>query len=137
MSAGNGGASKVRGGYGRFRLGDKKFLAHRLAWQFTHGSIPEGLCVCHHCDNPGCVNPHHLFLGTRTDNMQDAVRKGRIAHQTGEAHGMSKLTENEVLEIRGLLAEGKRSGEDIGAKFGVSRQTVFKIKTGKVWGWLK
>ena len=132
-------AAKNSFGHGRFRIGDTVYQAHRLAWQFAYGAIPEGLFVCHHCDNPSCVNPYHLFLGTQKDNMQDAARKGRTAHNSvkGERHGSHKLTKDEVLEIRKLLAEGERLQRDIGDKFGVNRRTVSNIKHGNTWGWLK
>lgn len=68
----------ARKGYGRFYFTKGKVLAHRAAWELTFGIIPEGLHVCHHCDTPLCVRPDHLFLGTRSDNMTDAYKKGRL-----------------------------------------------------------
>ena len=65
------------GGYGFFRMNHKTFLAHRVAYELLVGPIPEGLCACHHCDNPRCVNPAHLFIGTRADNNYDSIKKGR------------------------------------------------------------
>ncbi len=127
-------ACKSSWGYGSFRFGGKMRGAHRLSWQLTYGAIPEGLHVCHKCDNPACVNPRHLFLGTNADNHQDAARKGRIAR--GEENGLHKLTEDEVLEIRQFLADGERSQQDIGDEFGVCRTAVSKIKLGERWGWL-
>jgi len=128
-------AGKNRGGYGQFVFGGRQQSAHRLAWQFTYGHIPEGLCVCHRCDNPGCVNPYHLFLGTPADNSLDAARKGRMTR--GEAISHSKLTEDEVLEIRRLLTASEKIQRDIAKDFRVSDATISMIKTGKIWGWLK
>lgn len=72
-------------GYGVFKLGESRCRAHRYAWILTHGDIPEGRLVCHHCDNPTCVNPSHLFLGSHKDNIRDAISKGRMAWQKGVA----------------------------------------------------
>lgn len=68
-------------GYGRIMFNRQRTLAHRLAWQFSRGAIPPDMSVLHTCDNPGCVNPDHLFLGTQTDNMIDAAHKGRLRNQ--------------------------------------------------------
>lgn len=66
-----------KAGYGMFMMPDRVHLAHRVAWMFAYGAIPEGMQVCHHCDNPACVRPDMLFLGTNADNQRDSVRKGR------------------------------------------------------------
>ena len=68
-------------GYGRLTVGGQKYLAHRLIWEQEHGAIPEGLVVMHSCDVPSCINIEHLSIGTHTDNMRDAVAKGRLANQ--------------------------------------------------------
>lgn len=70
-------ASRLPSGYGRVRFEKKSTYAHRVAWILTHGPIPEGMVVCHHCDNPPCCNPKHLFVGTQADNVHDRDRKGR------------------------------------------------------------
>lgn len=102
--------------------------AHRLSWELAHGPIPSGLVVCHKCDNPRCVNPDHLFLGTQRDNIIDSVRKGRY-----NAFGKQKLNAAQVLEIRALAARGFRH-KDIAARFGVKRHTVTGIVNRKSWG---
>jgi hypothetical protein len=88
-------------GYGVIVQGRKgNIRAHRLMWLIAHGPIPNGLFVCHHCDNPSCVNLNHLFLGTVSDNAQDMVRKRRNKPMLGELHGCSKLTNEQVISIR-------------------------------------
>lgn len=81
-------------GYGSVGFKKKRLKAHRVSWEVFRGPIPEGMCVCHHCDNPCCINPDHLFIGTRTDNMRDASRKGRIA--TGDRHSSRTHPESVV-----------------------------------------
>jgi len=87
-------------GYGQFCFNRKAHSAHRFSYKLYRGEIPNGLHVCHHCDNRLCVNPDHFFLGTALDNALDKVRKGRCS--SGQRHGMSKLTDREVDEIREL-----------------------------------
>jgi len=110
------------------------FLAHRVSWVFANGPIPEGLCVLHHCDNPGCVNPAHLFLGTQADNVRDTADKGRT--DRGEKRWSAKLTEQNVHNIRYFLRLGT-SQKVIAEGYGVSQAIISDIKTGKGWGWLK
>ena len=128
-------ASEQGQGYGQFRVNHKMWLAHRVAWKLTFGPIPEGLCVLHKCDNRGCCNPYHLFLGTRADNMADAARKGRM--HRGEADGNSKLTQEEVLEIRELYAEGEWTQRELADEFGVRNSHISRIVRRKSWTWLK
>lgn len=126
-------------GYGQIqvsRRGSPRMQAHRLSWELHHEQqIPEGMLVCHLCDNPGCVNPAHLFLGTPSDNVQDCMRKGRRARIRGSEHGNSKLTEADVHEIRRALSRGVPQCR-IGSAFGVGRHCISQIKTGCSWGWL-
>lgn len=83
--------------YGMFAFRGRVWKASRVAWVLTHGEIPDGLTVCHTCDNPPCVNPAHLWLGTLTQNRRDSIAKGRHAH--GTRVGGSKLTEGDVWDI--------------------------------------
>lgn len=120
-------ASTGNGGYGHFRVHDRLWMAHRVVWVLTFGPIPEGLHVCHHCDNPGCVNPYHLFLGTQEDNMQDSARKGRQGW---------RLSREDIPKIRKLLTQGKLTQREIGELFGVSHGTISDIKRGVRWALL-
>lgn len=116
-------------GYGIFLLpGEIPVRAHRYAYERVHGPIPDGMIVMHSCDNPPCVNPAHLSLGTRDDNNQDKKWKGRHPH--GDAHHWTKLSEQQVQEIRGLLAAGTKQ-KDIAAMYGADQSTISNIRTGK------
>jgi hypothetical protein len=125
-------AGKSTAGYGGFKVDGIQMKAHRFVWELVHGSIPDGMLVCHHCDNPGCVNPEHLFLGTPQDNMDDKVKKGRHKSPSGSRHGMAKLTEWQVLKIRELVQSGDDRGI-VGARFGVSRNYITKIVSREIW----
>lgn len=85
------------GGYGQVRINRRTRFAHRVAWEVSNGPIPNGLFVLHRCDNPPCVNPAHLFLGTHQDNMDDMMRKGRKVVLTGDRNGMRKHPERSSL----------------------------------------
>lgn len=125
------------GGYGVISSDDGKLMkAHRLSWSIKHGPIPDGLKVCHKCDNPKCVNPSHLFLGTQSDNVQDCKKKGRISNrpQPGESNPMSRLTNKQVLDMRSLRLSRGLSYKKIGQKFGVAAMTAYRAITGQSWG---
>lgn len=122
-------------GYGRFKLNGIILLAHRISYILFNGEIDSALCCLHKCDNPGCVNPNHLFLGTREDNVKDARQKGRSCYAIGEKNGRVKLIEYKVKEIKALLLQGK-SQADIAKNFGVSQSTVSSIKQGRNWKYI-
>ena len=124
-------AARSPRGYGAFGRGSREarvILAHRFSWEQANGPIPDGLCVLHRCDNPPCVNPAHLFLGTRTDNNRDMHAKGRANPPRGERHPRARLTEEKVREIRRLAAAGI-SQRQIARMFGVSKGAVASVVT--------
>lgn len=128
-------------GYGQMRVAGKLLYTHRLAHEEFIGSIPDGLLVCHRCDNPACFNPEHLFLGTQADNMGDMALKGRGNGRPGEsrsqggANGMAKLAPDDVRAIRRLAASGK-TNRHIAEVYGISPAAVSLIKNGHRWGHL-
>lgn len=117
-------------GYGRIQIERSSALAHRVAWALKHGPIPEGMKVCHTCDNPPCCNDEHLFLGTSADNSADMASKGRAAK--GEGHGKAKLSAKDVVKIKGLLSSGETLAK-IASKYNVSFGAIHKIKSGRNW----
>lgn len=133
-------ASRNAMGYGQFRVGSKTdrssrcALAHRVAWELVNGAVPAGLCVLHRCDNPRCVNPAHLFLGTRTDNSRDKVAKGRqrSGRLPGERNPAAKLTAESVAAVRARASRGE-SGVALAREFGVSPTTVSRVIRGVRW----
>jgi hypothetical protein len=126
--------AKIPTGYGVFEFGGTNQYAHRVSYAMFHGPIPEGLCVCHACDNPSCVNPLHIFKATQADNIADMRNKGRANYLSGEAHGRSKLTEADVTEIKKALSLGKRGiGQELAKRYGVAQSQITAIKTGKTW----
>lgn len=118
--------STSQDGYGHFRVNRRVVLVHRFSWEFHHGPIPKGLLVCHKCDNPPCVNPAHLFLGTSAENTADASRKGRMRTPRGEKNPSSKLTDIQRQEIVDAKSGGE-SAKDIAKRYDVGESTVFRL----------
>ena len=137
-------ASRNKKGYGQFAVGRKPFLSHRVAFLLHYETDPGGLQVLHRCDNPSCVNPDHLWLGTNEDNVRDRESKCRNNPQRGDKngarihpermprgnnHGMSKVTAAEVIIIRG----DARTLTSIAADYGVTPSLISQIKRRKTW----
>lgn len=115
--------------YGIAHWNKKTERAHRVAWILSYGEIPGGLWVLHKCDNPTCVNPKHLFLGTSQDNVNDRTRKNHSAHNAwfGEKNPACKLSDKQVAEIRQRYAGGKESQNKLAKAFQVSQGLVWRI----------
>lgn len=120
------------GGYGTLRVGGVSTPAHRASYETYVGPIPAGLKVLHRCDNPPCIRPSHLFLGTRADNVADMLAKGRARHGRGEGLGQSKLREQDVRDIRRRRAEGE-SRRSVAAAFSITATNVDWIVSGHTW----
>lgn len=133
--------TSVGTGYGAIHVNGKNILTHRYSWELANGPVPKGLYVLHKCDNPSCVRPNHLFLGTYKDNFEDMRRKGRwynhFAHAVyahkGEENGCAKLTEQAVKEIRKLRATGEWSLNELAREFKVSKRLVLFVVQRKSW----
>lgn len=124
-----------KAGYGSARLtclGGKSILAHRLSWLVHKGAIPDGLHVLHHCDNPGCVRPAHLFVGTDNDNTQDRVRKGRPGCQffKGKSTPVRRVRSSDAAQI--IKEYTGRNRKELAARYGIAPEYVWKIATGRV-----
>jgi len=129
-------AATTPAGYGKIYVDSQTGvdMAHRVSYMEAHGAIPNGLFVCHECDNPACVRPDHLFLGTQADNLADMTRKGRRrnGYPRGEKNGNAKLSIDQVAGIRNRLAAGEKQAS-IAADYAIHQSTVSKIHLKKSW----
>ncbi len=124
--------SKATSGYGHIRIDGRLRSAHRVAYEMVNGPIPDGMVVMHSCDNPSCVNPQHLSLGTKKVNSDDKFAKGRARFVSGTDHSLSKLTPDLIEEARRLRSEGE-SYTAIGWRFGLHRSTIARALKGRTW----
>lgn len=118
-------------GYGRVQFNRRTLKAHRVSYELFCGPITKGMSVCHRCDNPTCVRPHHLFLGTTADNLEDRDNKGR--GPVGERNGRSKINREIAEEIRRLYDTGQHTQNSLAARFGIGQSQVGLILRGKCW----
>lgn len=127
--------------YGLFWDGNKTISAHRFSYSLHFGEIPGGICVCHKCDNPSCVNPHHLFLGTHQDNEDDKLSKNRQAigiknGMAGTKNWNNKLSVDNIIQIRKLYDLKVMNQKELSNRFGVKDSQISRIINRKRWAWL-
>lgn len=121
-----------RKGYGRLRIAGKDYAAHKLSWIESNGPIPNGMWVLHRCDNPACIQPSHLFLGTAKDNFDDMHCKGRYTPPRGEKQPNAKLNADKVLSLRKLYAKGMQFRQ-MAKAFGINEATIKDCVRGETW----
>ena len=124
-------SSKNDAGYGHINYRGACSLAHRVSWELTNGAIPSNMCVLHKCDNPSCVNPYHLFLGTQLDNMSDMKEKNRSSRRPGESNPRAKLMPSNIEWIRKNYP--KWSMYKIADRFRVSHNCIWRIIHNQTW----
>jgi len=122
-------------GYAQTKFNGKIKLIHRLMYENKHGPIPKEMCACHKCDNPNCINPDHIFIGSNKNNSEDMVQKGRQSHigspgLKGESHPQSKLTESDVIKI---INEKLLTQKQLSVNYGVSQAVISKIRLRQSW----
>lgn len=125
-------------GYGEFSINHRNCRAHRIAYEFMTGEeVPEGMSVCHSCDNPKCVNPSHLWVGTHIENMRDMDRKGRRRAPRGTERPNAILNEDDVREIRRRYETGRVTHLQMATEYGVHKTTITRIVNRQNWKWLE
>lgn len=122
-------ATRNKNNYGYIAIDRIPKLAHRVAYQLYIEEIPEGVCVLHRCDNPACVNPRHLFLGTLSDNTKDCIEKGRGNRPVGEKHYKALLTVKDVLDIRSSTLSVK----ELAQRYNVRPNTIYHVRDRTKW----
>lgn len=135
-------AVRDKNGYGTFKLDYRngkhiKIRAHRLSWIIANGDIPRGMFICHKCDNTGCVNPNHLFLGSPKQNMDDMRTKDRQYFPGGENHYASKINDIKALEILNDFSKNRTPVSQMEIKHGVSKATIWGIIKRRTWKHIK
>ena len=124
--------SKNEYGYGRIHQNKKLVFVHRAVYEKVHGEIPKGMVIMHSCDNPSCINIHHLSANNQSENIKDMYSKGRGLNLAGSKHGMSKINETDVINIKKRLSDGDTCVA-ISKDYGVSEGTIRNIKKGRNW----
>jgi len=133
-------ANKTHNGYGQIYYKGSQSRAHRVMYELMHGTIPNGMVVCHSCDNPSCVNPKHLYLATQKENIADCMRKGRFllakngSDQVGTNNHRSVLNDGDVRAIREEYKSGNVSRSVLAAKYGVTKSNIQAIIERRSWG---
>ena len=120
-------------GYGSMTIEHRRKKAHRVSYELVHGPIPEGLHLCHKCDNPKCVRPDHLFPGTAKVNLQDAAAKGLLA---GEIQGVAKLSNDQAKAIYQSFIESSGNPRSVAERHGVSRSCIIDLLKGRRWSFI-
>lgn len=127
--------ARSKAGYSRFRSNGKMTLVHRYMYEQKYGKIPDGMFACHRCDNPACINPDHIFIGTNQDNIDDMCNKNRQNKTKGSNHYKSKLTDEQVREIR--FKSSGLSQNYLSRKYGVVQSVIWAIINGHIWKHIK
>lgn len=125
--------SKQGVGYGTYVFCGASLKAHRVSWELNRGPIPKCMQVCHKCDNPGCVNPNHLFIGSHADNMRDKIEKQRANCLKGENHPLAKLNKSKVVHIRREYEKGGVTQTELAERYNINFRSIHNIVNQKSW----